>query len=132
MHSICKLQFSDNVMQAITKDGEMQEKAISNIHEQMKLLDEGLMRFYPNGTSGISNETLGLLDIVGGSVFCPFKASEQVLGLKFIDPQKTPLVYSWVETLRGLSLLKETEPPHDKQVQIISYFRQISINPPPA
>lgn len=119
-------------MQAITKAGESQETAITNIHEQMQILDEGLKGFYPNGTSGISNETLGLLDIVGGSVFCPFKATEQVLGLKLIDEEKTPLVYSWVEALRGLSLLKETTPPHDKLVQITSYFRQISINPPAA
>lgn len=119
-------------MAAVTKDGEVREKALNGIHEQIKILDEGLKRFYPNGTSEITNENLGLLDVVGSSVLCPFLSTEEALGLQLIDPEQAPLVHSWVETLRGLPLVKDTLPPHDKLVQITKYFRDISINPPKA
>ncbi|KAH7529093.1 hypothetical protein FEM48_Zijuj05G0147500 [Ziziphus jujuba var. spinosa] len=123
-------KFSENVMAAVTKDGETREKALNGIHEQIKILDEGLKRFYPNGTSGITHENLGLLGVVGSSVLCPFLSTEEALGIQLIDPEQAPLVHSWVETLRGISLVKETLPPHDKLVQITKYFREISLNPP--
>lgn len=115
-------------MTLVKTEGETQQKVLNKILELLKVLDEGLKGFYPDGTTNINNENLGLLDIIGGSVFCPIKATEDFLGVKIIDPEKTPLVYSWVETLKGLSLVKETIPPYDKLLQIVSYYKQKNLN----
>ncbi|KAH7524934.1 hypothetical protein FEM48_Zijuj06G0171900 [Ziziphus jujuba var. spinosa] len=121
-------QFNENMKTLVKTEGETQKKVLDKIHELLKVLDEGLKGFYPNGTTNICNENLGLLDIVGASVFCPIKATEDLFGLKIIDPEKTPLVYSWVESLKGLSLVKETIPPYDKLLQIVSYYKQKNLN----
>ncbi|KAL6319004.1 hypothetical protein AAG906_001477 [Vitis piasezkii] len=55
------------------------------------------------------------------------KVQEVVLGVKFIDPEKYPLVYSWLTALTELAVVKELRPPHEKLVEILQFVRQSAL-----
>lgn len=58
-------------------------------------------------------EGLGILDIMMITNLGFFKTVE-VLGVKTLDPKRNPVIFSWVEALIQLPVVKETIPPHDK------------------
>ncbi|XP_004299368.1 PREDICTED: glutathione S-transferase U9-like [Fragaria vesca subsp. vesca] len=123
-------KFSDIMMTVIKTKGEEQEKALCQVYELLKVLDEGIKIFFPDGNPSFEAKHLGLLDIVASSVLCPFRASEEVLGIKIIDPEKTPLLNAWITALSELPQVLETLPAHGKLVSILGPWRQSFINPP--
>ncbi|KAL6281314.1 hypothetical protein ACE6H2_018195 [Prunus campanulata] len=83
-----------------------------------------MKEFFPDGIASIERSmTLGLLDIVLCSVFGPHKVQEAVLGIKIIDPEKTPIIFSWVTALTELPLVKELTPPQEKLLALLQLFR---------
>ncbi|KAL5544459.1 hypothetical protein UlMin_008243 [Ulmus minor] len=121
-------KFADTLMTVIKTEGQTHEKALDHVYELLKVLDEGLKNYFPNGIPTVcENGKLNLLDIIAGSVFCPFKATEQVLGIKIIDPDKTPVLFSWVSGLSEITLLKETTPSHEKLVQVTKFCRELAL-----
>ncbi|OMO71284.1 hypothetical protein COLO4_28323 [Corchorus olitorius] len=111
-----------NMKTAITTDGEVQEKALKEL-EKVGLLEEGMKEFFPDGNPSISSETVGILDIVFFTCFGSHKVEEEVLGIKIIDPEKTPLLFSWVTAINQVPLMKEFTPPHDKLVGFLKNMR---------
>ncbi|OIT37567.1 glutathione s-transferase u9 [Nicotiana attenuata] len=59
-----------------------------------------------HGYPGGSVEDPGVLDIMMVATLKDFKAQEKVLGLKILDPEKSPLIYTWVTTLLEQALVK--------------------------
>ncbi|KAH0975700.1 hypothetical protein GBA52_017599 [Prunus armeniaca] len=117
-------QVFESLSLACTSDGEVQEKAIKELLEKLKTFEEGMKEFFPDGIASIErSKTLGLLDIVLCSVFGPHKVQEEVLGVKIVDPEKTPLIFSWVTALTELPLVKELTPPHEKLLALLQFFR---------
>ncbi|XP_034217015.1 glutathione S-transferase U9-like [Prunus dulcis] len=117
-------QVFESLSLACTSDGEVQEKAIKELLEKLKTFEEGMKEFFPDGIASIeSSKNLELLDIVLCSVFGPHKVQEEVLGIKIIDPEKTPLIFSWVTALTELPLVKELTPPHEKLLALLQFFR---------
>ncbi|PRQ16164.1 putative glutathione transferase [Rosa chinensis] len=125
-------KFTDIMMTIIKTKGEVQEKALSQVHELIKVLDEGIKIFFPDGNPTFEVKNLGLLDIIASTVFCSFSATEEVIGAKIIDPEKTPLLYSWVKALGEHPLVMDIIVPHEKLVSILGPWRQSFINPPPS
>ncbi|KAH0975697.1 hypothetical protein GBA52_017596 [Prunus armeniaca] len=107
------------MMTAVKTEGETQEKALNEVYELLKVLEEGIKSFYPDGIPTFEAENLSLLEVVASSILCPFKAPEEILGIKVIDPEITPLLFSWVEALRELPLVQETIPSHEKIVALL-------------
>ncbi|XVE56944.1 hypothetical protein DITRI_Ditri04bG0051600 [Diplodiscus trichospermus] len=90
-------QLCETVLTAVKTDGEAQERNINNV---------------------------GLLDLVFFSLFGRYEIHEEVLGIKIIDTEKMPLLYSWVTALNLLPLVKESIPPHDKLVAVLKFVRE--------
>ena len=67
---------------------------------------------------------MGLLDLVVVTTLSHYKAREECLGLKLIDPEMTPLLFSWLTALLELPLVKEALPTHEKVVGFLKYLRQ--------
>ncbi|WKA08420.1 hypothetical protein VitviT2T_026145 [Vitis vinifera] len=111
----------------VKSDGEAQEKAIKVAFEKLKLFEEGMKDFFQGGTHHIDGENMGFLDIVLCSLFGAHKVQEVVLGVKFIDPEKYPLVYSWLTALTELAVVKELRPPHEKLMEILQFVRQSAL-----
>lgn len=55
----------------------------------MNIFEEEMKKLLPNGVSVIEVQNLGLLDILVGAVFSPYKAQEEVAGVQILDPKKT-------------------------------------------
>ncbi|KAG2679251.1 hypothetical protein I3760_11G042500 [Carya illinoinensis] len=127
--SFLQQQLLQMAILVVKSDGEAQEKAIEELFEKLKLLEERIMNIFPEGTASINQENMGLLDIVLISCFGYYKVLEEVLGFKVMDPEKTPLVFSWLTTLLEIPVVKEAIPSHEKEVLFIKYVRQNALNP---
>nr|XP_023928011.1 glutathione S-transferase U9-like [Quercus suber] len=124
-------QVFENMVLILKTDGEAQEKAVKEVSEKLSLLEEGIKSIFPEGIPIINQENVGLLDIVIVSTFGSYKAQEEVLGLKLIDPEKTsPLLFSRLKALLELPVVKGALPPHEKVVGALKFMRQNALNSP--
>lgn len=102
------MQVFESLKLAFTSDGEEQDKAIKELLEKLKTFEKGMKENFPDSIASIERtKNLGLLDIVLYSGFGAHKVPEEVLGTKIIDPEKTPLIFSWPTALNELPLAKE-------------------------
>ncbi|XP_015868070.3 glutathione S-transferase U9-like [Ziziphus jujuba] len=122
--SFIQQQLFEAMFSVLKTDGEAQHKAIKEVNEKLNILEEGMKNFFQASTHPVDGQNLGLLDIVICSILGNYKAQEQVLGIKIIDLEKTPLIFSWLTTLVELPVVKETLPPHEKIVLFLKYVRQ--------
>ncbi|MCD9641809.1 hypothetical protein HAX54_028253 [Datura stramonium] len=118
------LQISDTMKKAFISAKDAEEGAFDELFEKLKVMEEGTKDFFPGGRSNICADNLGLLDIIIVCSLGTFRAAEEVLGMKILDPEKNPFVYSWVTTLLELPLVKDTLPPHDKVVSRLEFIKQ--------
>ncbi|KAK3440199.1 hypothetical protein EUGRSUZ_B00499 [Eucalyptus grandis] len=116
-------QLFEAMFPVIKTDGEAQERAVKEVHEKLKVLEEGIKGSYPEGSPFVNGDSVGLLDIVVCSILGSHKVQEEVLGIKFLDPEKYPRVTSWVTALTELPLVKEAAPPHEKMVGLLQFLR---------
>ncbi|XP_048136586.1 glutathione S-transferase U9-like [Rhodamnia argentea] len=87
------------------------------------VLEEGIKGSYPMGFPFINGDNMGLLYIFVCPILGPHKVLEEVLGIKFLDPEKYPTVTSWVKALNELPLVREAMPPHEKLVGVLQFLR---------
>ena len=123
------MQVFENMVSILKTDGEAQEKAVKEVSEKLSLLEEGIKSIFAEGVPIINQKNVGLLDIVIVSTFGSYKAQEEVLGLKLIDPEKTsPLLFSRLKALLELPVVKGALPPHEKVVGALKFMRQNALN----
>ncbi|XP_060193826.1 glutathione S-transferase U9-like [Lycium barbarum] len=115
--------YIQQVMECTVKifTAEEQEKACEEFYEKLGVLEDGMKDMFPGGIEG---GNIGLLDILILVAFGAYKAQEEVFGVKLLDPEKTPLIHSWVNTLLELPLVNETVPPHETVVSFVRFFKQ--------
>ncbi|KAF8039340.1 hypothetical protein BT93_B1774 [Corymbia citriodora subsp. variegata] len=116
-------QLFEAIFAVIKTDGEAQERAGKEVHEKLKVLEEGIKGSYSGGSPFINGNSMGLLDTVVCSILGAHKIQEEVLGVKFLDPEKYPTVTSWVTALAELPLAKETMPPPEKVAGLLQFLR---------
>lgn len=97
-----------------------QEKACEEFYQKLCVLEDGMKNLLPQ----IEGKNIGLLDIMIVVAFGMSKAQEEVFGVKFLDPEKAPLIHSWVNRLIELPVLKETAPPYDTVVSFLRAFKE--------
>ncbi|KAF5477035.1 hypothetical protein F2P56_003714 [Juglans regia] len=127
--SFLQQQVFETTILVIKSDGEAQEKAIKELFEKLMVLEDGMKNTFTDdddleGTTSIKHENIGLLNVVLVSCFGSYKVQEEVLGFKIIDPEKTPLIFSWLEALIEIPAVKEAAPPPEKIVGFLKRFRQ--------
>ncbi|KAJ7001765.1 glutathione S-transferase GST 12 family protein [Populus alba x Populus x berolinensis] len=86
-----------------------------------------MKKLLPNGVSVIEVQNLGLLDILVGAVFSPSKAQEEVADVQILDPEKNPLIISWVTAWNQLTTVQELLPPHDMIVGLLQFVRKTAL-----
>ncbi|KAM5570757.1 hypothetical protein ABKV19_011414 [Rosa sericea] len=107
----------------VTSQGEAQEQAVKGAFEKLGVFEEGMKEYLPGGASFTNDENLGLLDILMVATFGPHKAHEEVFGIKLMDPERYPLLFSWITALNEHPLMKEIQPPYDKLVELLQHFK---------
>ncbi|CAL1368339.1 unnamed protein product [Linum trigynum] len=129
-------QLLEKFIVTITAVGEAREEAIKELRKNMELLEEGLrVNFFPEGIPQYhfdDQKNVRFLDITMCAFFGLHKAqSEFVRTTEIIDLQRTPLVFSWVESLKEVPVVKEVLPPHDEVVNLLRGFRQNAVGSSP-
>ncbi|PSS07907.1 Glutathione S-transferase [Actinidia chinensis var. chinensis] len=107
--------------------GEELEKAMEEVMEKLKLLEEGMKEFFSNGSPSINHGNVGLLGVLMVTILGPYRAQEEVLGLTILDPERNPLVLSLVTALNELPVVKEVTPAHEKLVPLLQFIRENNI-----
>ena len=126
------MQLFEAMIFIFSTKGEAQEKAGKYYFGKMKELEEGMRRIFPDCTR-VSSCNIGLIDMVLFSLLGSHKAREEVLGLKVLDHEKNPLLFSWIIALSELPLMKELIPvPHDQLVQLLHGVRNNALKFPSA
>ncbi|KAJ9163615.1 hypothetical protein P3X46_023264 [Hevea brasiliensis] len=93
----------------------------------MNIFEEEMKKLLPDGVPIIQVDNLGLLDILVSVTFSAYEAREEVSGVKILNPERNPFIFSWVTTLKQLPIVKELLPPHDKPVGLIRFVRKMSL-----
>ncbi|KAB2633515.1 glutathione S-transferase U9-like [Pyrus ussuriensis x Pyrus communis] len=124
--SYIQQQLFEGMSRVVTSEGEAQEKAPEEVFARLGVFEEGMKEYLHGGDSFTNGENLGLLDILMVATFGPYKAHEQVLGFKMLDPDRNPLLFSWVAAMKEHPLVKELDPPHDKLVRLLQFIKQTS------
>ncbi|KAH7550309.1 hypothetical protein JRO89_XS13G0169400 [Xanthoceras sorbifolium] len=122
-------QMFEAVAKVLTTDGEAQKTAIEEAYENMEAIEKGMEQLFPDGARKIDGQNLGLLDIMVSAVLGTQRANEQVQGVKIVDPERFPLMFSWVEQLNELPVVKGVFPPHAKVVAFLQFIRKNALKP---
>ena len=67
---------------------------------------------------------LGWVSERDSTFFGPYKIHEEVVGIKMIDPERNPLLSSWLMALTEQPVMKEINPPHEKLLALVHFIRQ--------
>ncbi|AED97613.1 glutathione S-transferase-like protein [Arabidopsis thaliana] len=127
-----QLHLYDLVIKVVKSEGEEQKKALTEVKEKLSVIEkEGLKEIFSDtdGEPTVTNETMSLVDIVMCTLLSPYKAHEEVLGLKIIDPEIVPGVYGWINAINETSVVKDLSPPYEQILEILRAFRQMSLSP---
>ncbi|KAK7411395.1 hypothetical protein VNO78_02828 [Psophocarpus tetragonolobus] len=116
-------QLMENSFLVLKTDGEAQQKAIEQVYEKLKVLEDGMKTYLGEGTVDVENN-FGILDIVFCALFGAYKIHEEVLGMKLIAPEKFPVLFSWLIAIVQVEAVKKAAPPHQKTVEILRFLRQ--------
>ncbi|KAJ7956391.1 putative Glutathione s-transferase [Quillaja saponaria] len=107
-------------------EGEEQQKVVKEVFEKLTLLENGMKDFFTYGTAtaSVESENMGLVDIFMCSFIGAHRIHEEVLGIKFINPEKFPMLFSWLKAINELPLVKELAPPYEKSLGLVQSLRQ--------
>ena len=97
------------------KGKEETEKAIEDLSQVLKVLEEGIEKDFPGQNPFFNGESLGYPGIAIRSLGCNYKAVHEVMDAVLIS-EKNPKFLSWVNAMKICPLMKETLPSHDKLV----------------
>lgn len=108
-------QLFDSMGKVILSDEEAQEKAVEEVQEKMKVLEEAIKEFSAEHIRTSDGKKLGFMDALVSTTSSTYKV---------LEPEKNPLIYTQVENLHELPVVQELLPPHDKLVAILQGIRQ--------
>ncbi|XP_010258434.1 PREDICTED: glutathione S-transferase U9 [Nelumbo nucifera] len=122
-------KLSPSINSIVKTGGEEQEKAIKELLENMRVMEEELFEKESTVTARspfFNGDSPGFLDIVMGSSMCNHRAVKEalVVGTDLINLDKYPFCYSWLTALEEHPIMKDTLPPHDKLVELIRKWRE--------
>ncbi|KAL2515912.1 Glutathione S-transferase U9 [Forsythia ovata] len=103
--------------------GKQHKREPEYVFERLRGLQEGMKNIQSVRNVKIYKENLGLLDIIMVATLGAYRAHEEFLSVKVIDPEKYPLIFKWITNLVQLRVVKEITPPHD---QLVSFLQKLT------
>ncbi|CDP20459.1 unnamed protein product [Coffea canephora] len=118
-------QLLDSMAKLYTPDKEAQEKALKEVHEKLRVLEDGMKENFPGGSPDVRAKKLEILDIMMIATVGSFKTHEEALGVQILHPERNPLTFSWVQALNELPVVKESNPPYEKLIALLQSLKEI-------
>ncbi|XP_009616913.1 glutathione S-transferase U9-like [Nicotiana tomentosiformis] len=122
--------YIQQVTECMLKVFKGEEKALEEFYEKLSVLENGIKNSSLEITTNIEGRNMGLLDIMIIITLGAYKVQEQVFGVKILDAEKTPLLYSWLTSLIELPIVKEITPPYDKVLSFLHFLKDIVFKAP--
>ncbi|KAA8515754.1 hypothetical protein F0562_018635 [Nyssa sinensis] len=104
-------KIAPSIFHAFVSQGKEQEEAIAPVMENLKFIEEEL-----KGKKFFGGETIGFVDLALGWIANLISVLEEIIGLKFIEAEKFPLLVEWIENFSDVPVIKENWPPRDKLI----------------
>ncbi|KAM0954026.1 putative glutathione transferase [Dioscorea sansibarensis] len=108
--------------------GEEQKAAVSEVHENLKLVEGELQEGVFKGRRFFGGERIGLLDIVLGCGSYWLSVFEKVADVRLIDSEMFPLFCSWLKDFEEQPEVKEIIPAIDKLLEYADGVRQLMLS----
>ncbi|XP_008780071.3 glutathione S-transferase U18-like [Phoenix dactylifera] len=99
------------------------EQAIEQIFTTVQLLEDAFTKCC-KGKSFFGGETIGYIDIAFGSWLGGLKAVEKMVGIKFIDGEKLPLLVGWAERFCSNDAVVNIMPQVDMLIEFSKVFQK--------
>ncbi|KAJ6839578.1 glutathione S-transferase U17-like [Iris pallida] len=96
---------------------EAKAEAVSQVFAGLQLLEEAFEKCSNGGNGFFGGDAVGYLDIALGSYLGWLGASEKMIGIRFLDEAKTPLLAAWAERFKADAAVREVMPETDKLVE---------------
>ncbi|KAL2325012.1 hypothetical protein Fmac_024070 [Flemingia macrophylla] len=107
-----------DMMRFFRYDGELQEKAMKETLETLKVIET---ESQVGENNFIGGNTIGLGDLALGWVAHTLVAMGDVIGVNFITPHAFPNIHSWMTNFLQIPIIKNSLPPHELTLE---YFTQ--------
>ncbi|KAL4197808.1 hypothetical protein AMTRI_Chr04g190130 [Amborella trichopoda] len=107
----------DNIL---ASEGKEQEKAVTEFTNSLEVLDQGLLKDFRGGLPVFNGERRGFSDLVLSCSSGWHKVLEEIAGVKVIEAERNPTIYSWRSHFFELNVVKDTFPSHEK---LLSYAK---------
>ncbi|PRQ16169.1 putative glutathione transferase [Rosa chinensis] len=75
--SFIQQQLFESILKLVTRHGEAQEKAATEVIERQGVFEEGMKKYFGGGASFTNEKNWGLLDILMGSTFGAYEVHEE-------------------------------------------------------
>ncbi|XAR48526.1 Glutathione transferase [Bertholletia excelsa] len=108
------------VKAAFSKQGEEQQKFAKEARENLKVLEGGL-----EGRRFFGGETIGFADIAIAWFGIWVPMSGEIIGIKLVDKETMPCLFSWFQEVLEAPILKECIPTRDKLFSHMKSFHQM-------
>ncbi|XP_031120028.1 glutathione S-transferase U9-like [Ipomoea triloba] len=112
-------QVYECLLKVLTSGARDQENACKELYDKLRVLENGM-----GGRTNVQSSNLGLLDIMIVPTLGAYKVQEEVFGVKILDPDRNPMLHSWVNSLIELPVIKEAAAPREKVVPFLQGFKQ--------
>ncbi|CAK9312282.1 unnamed protein product [Citrullus colocynthis] len=123
----------DGLLLSMKTEGEAQEKAITDVKVKLKVVEEqGLKSLLVEGSPFVNGDELGYLDIGMLTVLGRYKIYEEFFGMKIVEEEEIPIVFSWLNRLIEHPIAKEGAAPKEKVMRLLHIVRQRFLQSPAA
>nr|GMC55320.1 glutathione S-transferase U9-like [Ipomoea batatas] len=117
-------QVYECLLKVLTSRAREQENACEELYDKLRVLENGMGEVLAMGRTNVQCSNLGLLDIMIVPTLGAYKVQEEVFGVKILNPDRNPMLHSWVNSLIELRVIKEAAAPHEKVVPFLQGFKQ--------
>uniref|UniRef100_A0A803M158 glutathione transferase n=1 Tax=Chenopodium quinoa TaxID=63459 RepID=A0A803M158_CHEQI len=116
---------------ALITEGETQQRALNELLQKLNVVEEGMKKIFPNGVVPSYSHDVkpGYLDIVFYSRFGTHEVASEIFGVKFLTPERYPLLISSIKALKQVPEFLEVTPSKAKLLEFYQYFRENFVTP---
>ncbi|CAL0316776.1 unnamed protein product [Lupinus luteus] len=101
--------------------GEEREKAIVNIREHLRVVEE---HCFGAENKILGGDTINIVDLAFGSIINIIETLDDIIQVKVLEADKFPQLLSWFNNFKNIPIINENLPNHEKMVDGIKSIRQ--------
>ncbi|KAE9589790.1 hypothetical protein Lal_00021622 [Lupinus albus] len=120
------VKYADDITSAVASlfgisTNEEREKSIEKIWEHLRVVEE---HCFGDVKKLFGGDTINIVDIAFGSTINFIVTVEDIIQVKVLEVEKSPLLLSWFKNFKDVPVINENLPDHEERVAFIKSFIQ--------